>query len=109
MAVTKRQQATGAAALAMSLTPVGPLLLTSVKLNMDAVGGAAENFTVTVNSATAAVYDTILFSQDMNAVQDLFWLPEEPIPVVGNDVVDFAYANSNTNTWGLEVTFQRES
>ena len=70
----KAHRATGAVAIASSLTPPktsGNISLVSVRLNLSAVGGAAENFTITINSATAAVYDTIIYSQDMNAVQDL--------------------------------------
>lgn len=100
-------RATGAAAIASSLTPPGPIELVCVKLNLSAAGGAAENFTVTVNSAAAAVYDTILFSQDMNTVQDLFWLPDQPIPIINLDVIDFAWANSNTRTYGLEVIYRK--
>jgi hypothetical protein len=79
-----------------------------VKLTLSAAGGVSENFTITVNSATAAAYDTVIFSQDMNAVTDLLWVPDEPIPIVNNDVLDFAYANTNTRTYGLEATFKRE-
>lgn len=108
MAAKKHLMATGAVAIASSLTPPSGQIvyLDSVRLNLSAAGGAAENFTVTVNSATAAAYDTIIFSQDMNTVQDLFWQPDRPISILNGDVVDFAWANSNTRTYGLEVTFQ---
>jgi hypothetical protein len=101
-------RATGAVAIASSLTPptTTAIEIICVKLNLSAAGGAAENFTITINSATAAAYDTIIFSQDMNAVQDLMWLPNQPVPVVNTDVVDFAYANSNTRTYGLEVIYR---
>jgi len=100
-------RATGAAAIATSLTPpTRPIELVCVKLHLDIVGGVAENFTVTVNSATDAVYDTVLFSQDMTAVTDILWLPNQPVPIVNNDVVDFAYANTNTRTYGLEVIYR---
>lgn len=102
----KVHRATGAAAIASSLTPTGPIELVCVKLHLSAVGGAAENFTVTINSATAAAYDVELFSQDMTAVQDILWLPDQPIPILNNDVIDFAYANSNTKTYGLEAIYK---
>lgn len=110
MALGKSQplRATGAAAIATSLTPTAPIVLVCVKLHLDIAGGVAENFTVTINSATAAVYDTVLFSQDMNTATDVLWLPEQPIPIVNNDVIDFAYANTNTRTYGLEVIYRTE-
>ena len=100
-------RATGAVAMASSLTPPNTALeILSVKLHLSAAGGAAENFTVTINSATDAKYDTVIFSQDMNTVQDLLWLPDQPIPVINTDVIDFAYANSNTRDYGLEVIYR---
>ena len=100
-------RATGAAAIASSLTPDGPIELVSVKLHLSAAGGAAENFTVTINSVTSAVYDTVLFSQDMNTVADLFWQPDQPIQIVNSDVIDFAYNNGNTRTYGLEAIYRK--
>ena len=100
-------RATGAAAIAETITPTTPIELVSVRLNLSAAGGAAENFTVTIDSAAAAVYDTVIFSQDMNAVADLLWLPPQPIPILNCDELDFAYANSNTRTYGLEVIYRR--
>ena len=107
--INKVKRTTGSAVLAMSLTPEGPTSITSVKLHLSAAGGVTENFTVKINSVVAAAYDTVLFSQDMNAVTDILWVPDQPIPIVTNDVVDFAYANTNSRTYGLEVTFKRES
>ena len=103
-------RATGAAAIASSLTPTGPIVLDSVKLHLSAVGGVvgAVNFTVTINSATDAKYDTKLFSQDMTAVQDVFWQPDRPVPIVNGDVIDFAYANGSTLDYGLEVLYRKE-
>ena len=102
----KHHEATGAAAISSTLTPVKPIRITSVRLHLSAVGGAAENFTVIINSATAPAYDVLLFSQDMTAVQDILWIPERPIPIVNNDLIDFAYTNTNTRTYGLEVTYE---
>jgi len=104
----KPWRATGAAAMASSLTPTAPISLVSVKLHLDIAGGAVENFTITSNSATDAVYDTVLFSQDMNTTTDILWVPEQPIPIVNCDVLDFAYTNTNSRTWGLEVIYRSE-
>lgn len=107
MAKNIPHRATGSAAIASTLTPPGPIELVCVKLHLSAVGGAAENFTVTINSATLAAYDVVLYSQDMNAVQDILWLPNQPIPIVNGDPIDFAYANSNGRTYGLEAIYRK--
>ena len=102
-------QATAKAPLAASLTPPDyNIYLVCVKLHLSAVGGVAEDFTVTINSATATAYDTLIFSQDMLTVQDILWLPDQPIPVVNGDVIDFAYANTGNVTYALEVIYRRE-
>ena len=99
-------RATGAAAIAETLTPTTPIVLECVKLHLAAAGGAAEDFTVTIDSATNAVYDVVLFSQDMTTVSDICWVPDRPIPIVNCDELDFAYANSNGRTYGLEVLYR---
>lgn len=105
--LNKVHRATGSAAIASSLTPPNTALeLVAVKVHLSATGGVSENFTITVNSATDAVYDTEIFSQDMNTIQDLLWVPDQPIPVVNIDVLDFAYANSNSRTYGLEAIWR---
>lgn len=99
---------TGAAALAANIALGVRWELVCVKLHLSAAGGAVENFTATSNSAVDAVYDTVHFAQDMNAVADIVWVPDKPIPFMATDVLDFAYANSNTRTYGLEVHFRPE-
>ncbi len=101
----KIHRATGNAAIASTLQAARPIKIVAVKLHLSAAGGAVENFTVTIDSATDPVYDVLLYSQAMNAVQDVVWVPDPPIPVMGNDEIDFAYNNGNTRTYGLEVTF----
>ena len=102
------QRATSNAAIAESLTVADPSELVCVKLHLSAAGGAAENFTITNDSLAAAnVYDTNFFSQDMNTVTDILWLPEQPIPIDVGDVLDFAYNNGNARTYGLEIVHRR--
>ena len=103
--VLQIHRATGSAAIASTLAATRPINLVAVKLHLSAAGGAAENFTVKIDSATDAVYDTLLYSQDMTTVQDITWVPDQPIPVMGNDEIDFAYNNGNTRDYGLEVTY----
>jgi hypothetical protein len=99
---------TGTGAISFSADPDHPASLVCVRLHLSAAGGAAENFTVTLNSARGAAYDCVLFSQDMTTVTDILWIPERPIPVINNDVLDFAWTNSNGRTFGLEAITQRE-
>ncbi|KKK77871.1 hypothetical protein LCGC14_2849230 [marine sediment metagenome] len=105
----KVHRATEALAIDLTFTPTKPIVLCCVKLHLSAVGGTpAENFTVTVDSATSALYDVVLFSQDMNALSSLLWVPDQPIPIVNNDEIDFAWANANTLDYGLEMIYRVE-
>ena len=98
---------TGAAAIAATL-PVtsGDYCIEEVRLHLSAVGGAAEAFTVTIDSGVNAAYDVLLFSQDMNALTDIVWRPVHPPFIDDADEVDFAWANSGTKTYGLEVVYR---
>lgn len=104
-----RQYTTGAAAIAVTTpvaAPSGAWQLIEVRLHLDAVGGAAENFTVTLDSSAGAPYDLLLFTQAMAAVTDILWQPTRPIVLTHLDSIDFAYTNSNGRTYGLEVIWQ---
>ena len=101
-------RATGAAAIAESFTPSGEVVLLGVRLHLSAAGGAAENFTVTINSGTNALYDVVLSTSAMAAAADVHFIPDGPLTIAKGDVVDFAYANSNTRTWGLEYVYQKD-
>jgi len=103
-------RATGAAAIAETITAAIPFFIESVRLHLSAAGGAVENFTAQIDgAAVAAVYDTVLLAQDMNAATDVLWVPEQPVYIALNDELDFAYNNANTRTWGLEVVYSLEA
>jgi len=107
-AKNQTQRATGAAVIATSLTVTDPSELVCVKLHLSAAGGAAENFTITNDTTYVAdVYDTVYFSQDMNTTTDVLWVPDQPIPLSIGDVLDFAYNNANTRTYGLEIVYRK--
>ena len=104
------ERATGVGAIATSVTPARPSQLESVRLHLSAVGGAvgAVAFTVTINSLIAPAYDTLLFSQDMTTVQDIFWQPERAITIAVGDTIDIEYANGSGRTYGLEIIHKTE-
>jgi len=104
---------TGAAAINIAFAGgvIGrPWCLHGVRVHLSAAGGAVEDLTITVDGGvTAAVYDTLLFTQAMAAVTDIVWTPDAPIHLEGRDVLDIAYANSNTRTYGVEIIFSQEA
>lgn len=81
--------------------------LVSIRLHLSDVGGA-NNFTLTQDSALGSEYDTVLFSQDMTAVTDIYktYVPGEAI-FDNNDDLKFAWTNGSTRTYGLEVLYRQ--
>jgi hypothetical protein len=94
------QKATGAAAIAETVTPSGPFALDSISLHLSAAG-AAGTLTVTLDAYAGSVYDLLLYSQDMTSVTDLLWQPERPIELESGDKIVIAWTNASTRTYGL--------
>lgn len=63
----------------------------------------AENLTVTLNSAEGAVYDLVMFSQDLDGATDISITDQWY--VAKGDSVTVAYPNSAGNTFGLQIHY----
>jgi hypothetical protein len=96
---------TGAAAFAGSVKPVGDerWVLLEVRVHLGAASATSENFTITLDSVSGAAYDALLFSQDMNAVTDVVWHLDLGRVFMPGDELDLAWANTNTETYGVEI------
>ena len=96
---------TGAAAIAYTFAPTLPCRLLEVRLHLSAAGGA-DNFTITLDSAGGAVYDTVLHSEDMTLVTDAHYKPNPPVWLTNSgDELEFAWTNASTRTYGLEIIY----
>lgn len=106
LGISVKQRATGAGALSVTLTPAERSLVKEIRLHLSAVGGSG-TLTVTIDSGTNAVYDTILLSQDMTSVQDLFWQPTRPIELESGDKLVVSWENAGTKTYGIEILYNK--
>ena len=98
---------TNNAAIAYSFAPDENRRVKQVRLHMSATGGAAENLTITHNSALGSAYDLLLETQAMAAVQDYVWNPTNGSHYLSKgDSLDIAYNNGNSRTYGLEVLYE---
>ncbi|MBM3496742.1 MAG: hypothetical protein FJX72_20840 [Armatimonadetes bacterium] len=100
---------TGAMAVLIDdLTQLGPgdVRLHEVRLHLNGVGGAG-NFTIKVDSAEGAEYDSVLNTQDMTAVADELYAPDNPPWIRAKDGILCEWANAGSKTWGLEVIYAR--
>lgn len=82
------------------------------RLTLSAVGGAAENYTITLDSVNGAAWDVELITPEAMVAQqyvDTVWALDERRYFNGGDVILFEYANTNGRTWGLEFIIRREA
>ena len=101
-------KSTGAVAIATTVAPAKNFVLLAVYMELSAVGGAVEDFTITLDANEGAAYDAVIFAQDMSTATNLLYIPEQPIPFQNGDELDIAYANTNTRTYGLTVVYRGE-
>ena len=78
-----------------------------LELALSAARSGAENLTVTVNADRGSAWDTTLYTKDMDGVVDLVYYPDLPIILSAADVLDLAWANADTLTYGLKVLARR--
>ena len=105
---------TGAVAMADSAAPPGANIspagkdiaweLISVTIKYSGDPGV-ENLIITYNAARGADYDVVLKTQAMSGITSFWWSPDNKLYVGPEDTIDFAQANGNTVTYGLEVTW----
>jgi len=78
------------------------------RLHLNAVGGAAEDFTINLASGQPAgtAHDVNLLTQGMNATKDVVADWSNALRFFNNnDKLIFQYANGNTRDWGLEIKY----
>ena len=105
MANTRFHRETGAVAIASTLAPGVAWQLESVRIHLSAAGGAGD-FTATLDHGTGAAYDIVLLTKDMTTTTDYVWHTERPMEFDADTELDFAWANANTRTYGLEVIWK---
>jgi len=102
-------QATGAAALSETLSPAIGFELIDVRIHVGVAPTTSENFTITLDSDTAAAYDTLIYTRDMATITDIVWTPEETLKFSPGDSLVFAWDNTDLKTYGLEIRYRRSN
>ena len=108
MAVVLTSTATGAAAIAASLTAKGRgFHVEKVTIKFSSAPTTSENITFTLNSAAGAAYDTVLLTYDPSAdsATSVVWngvgSSTQGTDLYEGDSLDVAYTNTDTRTYGL--------
>lgn len=100
---------TGATAIAVSTDALPlPYRLLTVTCKFNAAPTTSENFTATLNAVGGAAYDTVLLSTDpsVTSATSIVYSPDEPILLMKGDQIDVAYTNTDTKTYGVEITME---
>ncbi|MBE7462870.1 MAG: hypothetical protein HS116_05170 [Planctomycetes bacterium] len=99
-------RATGAASLAITVTPSGSEWeLLALRIHLSGAA-AAENLTITLDAAAGAAYDTVVYSKAMSGLTDVLEVFARPIPFNAGDALVIAWANGNSRTYGLELLWR---
>lgn len=100
---------TNAATFKLTLAPGHAFEFGGFKLKLSAAVTTAADLTITVDAgALATVYDYQLYKQAMAALTYLNWnIQDNPEPFDKDDELDFAWANADNLTYGLEVYWRR--
>jgi hypothetical protein len=100
--------ATGALAIAATMTvPAGRAYqLISVSVKFSAAPVANESLTITLDANAGAAYDVLLYTinPSLLATTNLIWSPSQPLYLEGGDAIDVAFANTDTRTYGVQIT-----
>lgn len=112
MASVYKVNATGAAAISVAngatlVVPAGRTYkLISVSCKFSAAPTTSENFVVTLDANPGAAYDVVLYSVNpsVGATTSLIWFPDEPLLLEGGDSIDVTFTNTDTVTYGLQIT-----
>lgn len=99
------EEATGSAALAQTFTPTNQAYLTNVRLHLSAAA-TQESFSVYIDSAKGAAYDTVLYTVSLVGVTDVSWAPSGRVLINAGDSVKLAWTNTDTRTWGTEIGYE---
>ena len=99
--------ATGATTIAKTLAPGAKFRLLRVELHLSAAS-TQETFTLTLDAGNGAVYDVLLFSENMatDTPQDLIIPFGKGYEFEASDEIDVAWANSDTRTYGLRIVYE---
>lgn len=95
--------ATGSAAISSTYTNVGVGSIESIAVHLSSAPTSAGSLTVTLDAKAGAAYDTLLKTESMVGVTDLYIRFDPPQRLVAGDKIVIAYTNPDSRTYGLQV------
>lgn len=97
---------TGAAAMAVTFTAIKACRLVTVTVKLSAAPTTSEALTVTLDATAGAAYDVLLYSGDPSATSATSVVLSDwgEVWLVAGDKITVAYANTDTRTYGVQIT-----
>ncbi len=82
--------------------------IAEIKFHLGTAATAANNLVVKQKSKRGNQYDTVIFAQPMQGVQDIIWQPDYAIKLNGLDKLNVAWTNdaASFKTWGIQVSYK---
>jgi len=97
---------TGSAAIAYTLDPNTAFQLLDVAISNATSPATTENLVVTISAADSDAADVVIYTKNMDAVDDLYRNWDRMRRSIG-DQVTFAWTNSNTVTYKMTIKYKR--
>ena len=102
---------TGATALSHSVAPGYAAELIDFRLKLNEVPTTSENFVASINAGAGAVYDSRVYTKDLSELTVgtvIVQGGEDEFVIESDGSFDFAYTNTDTKTYGLQVRYRRK-
>lgn len=103
---------TGTAAISYSLAPGYAFELIEWTLKLNTVPTTSESLTVKKNVSAGVVYDVPIYAKDLAELtptpEIYFSCEPEEFCFEAGDTLDFAYTNTDTRTYGLQIKYRRK-
>jgi hypothetical protein len=105
-------ETTGAAGIAYTLNPYFAFELIEWTLKLNAIPTTSESLTVKKNAVAGAVYDVPIYAKDLAELtptpEIYFSCEPEEFCFEAGDTLDFAWLNSDSRTYGLQIKYRRK-
>ncbi len=72
-------------------------------IHLSAAPTTAENLTITLDAADGSAWDVLEYTLGMAGETDKIWFPDVPLILESNDVLRFAWTNTDLSTWGIRI------
>lgn len=88
------------------LDPVHAWQVVSARLHLTGGPGWFGDWTITLDAAAGAVYNTVFLTADMALVHDVLWEPTRPVVLRPTDNIRYQWTNKFQIPWGIETIWQ---